>query len=79
MKTNLKFALLFLLIVAPSMCSGAQDAPAPGAEATSQKKWDFSLNIAGYLVPNDRSYASPTFSADRRQLLIPVDDNYFSL
>jgi hypothetical protein len=27
--------------------------------------WSFSLNIAGYIVPHDRSYASPTFTADR--------------
>jgi len=26
-----------------------------------------SFNLAAYLVPNDQSYASPTFSADKRQ------------
>ena len=31
----------------------------------SRDQWSFSLNIAGYIVPHDRSYASPTFSADR--------------
>ncbi len=76
MKTDLKFMLLLLPLVAASMRSGAQDAPAPGPEATSQKKWDFSLNIAGYLVPNDRSYASPTFSANREHLHLEARYNY---
>ena len=26
-----------------------------------------SLNLAGYLVPNDQSYASPSFTADKRK------------
>jgi len=36
----------------------------PSADS-SRDEWSFSLNVAGYIVPHDRSYASPTFSADR--------------
>jgi hypothetical protein len=36
-----------------------QTASAPPAQ------WALSANISGYIVPNDRSYASPTFTADR--------------
>jgi len=35
------------------------------AADSSRDEWSFSLNVAGYIVPHDRSYASPTFSADR--------------
>lgn len=64
---NLK-EMLLLLLAAASMLVSAQDVPAPTPEAISQKKWNFSLNIAGYLVPNDHSYASPTFAANREYL-----------
>jgi hypothetical protein len=46
-------------------------AQSPNGETTSPSadsshdEWSFSLNVAGYIVPHDRSYASPTFSADR--------------
>lgn len=34
------------------------------------------MNIAGYLVPHDRSYASPTFSADRNHIHFGARYNY---
>ena len=50
---------------------GIAAAQSPNGEAaspatdSSRDEWSFSLNVAGYIVPHDRSYASPTFSADR--------------
>ena len=76
MKINLKVALLFLPLVAASVRSSAQEAPPPEPVAAAQKNWDFSLSIAGYLVPNDRSYAMPTFSADRERLHLEARYNY---
>jgi hypothetical protein len=38
--------------------------------------WSFSFNISGYIVPHDRSYASPTFSADRNHLHLGARYNY---
>jgi hypothetical protein len=76
MKINLKVALLFLALVAVSVRSSAQEAGPPELVATPQKTWDFSLNIAGYLVPHDRSYAMPTFSADRERLHLEARYNY---
>jgi len=32
------------------------------------EQWSFSFNLSGYIVPNDQSYASPTFSADKQHL-----------
>jgi hypothetical protein len=76
MKINLKVVALFLALVAAPVRLRAQEVSAPAPETTAQKKWDFSLNIAGYLVPNDRSYASPTFSADREHLHLEARYNY---
>jgi hypothetical protein len=41
------------------------DETANAAADASRDEWSLSLNIAGYIVPHDRSYASPTFTADR--------------
>ena len=41
---------------------------ASGLPESSTDQWSFAFNISGYIVPHDRSYASPTFSADREHL-----------
>lgn len=46
------------------------------ANSSDDKLWSFSLNLAGYIVPDDRSYASPTFSADRQHLHLAARYNY---
>jgi hypothetical protein len=76
MKINLKVVVLFLPIVAAQVRLSAQEVPEPAPEATAQKKWDLSLNISGYLVPDDRSYAMPTFLADREHLHLEARYNY---
>jgi hypothetical protein len=38
------------------------------SEDNNKKEWSFSLAASGYIVPNDRSYASPIFTADRQRL-----------
>lgn len=38
--------------------------------------WSSYFNVAGYLVPHDRSYASPAFSADHRHLHLGARYNY---
>jgi hypothetical protein len=49
---------------------------ANAAADSSLDEWSFSLNIAGYIVPQDRSYASPTFSADRGHIHFGSRYNY---
>lgn len=54
-------ALIFLVCI-PGWTQGTSTAPAdPQADG-----WSYSMNISGYIVPHDRSYASPTFTADRK-------------
>ena len=38
------------------------------SEGNNDKEWSFSFSTFGYIVPHDRSYASPTFTADRQWL-----------
>jgi len=58
--------------------ASAQIAPNPAHDspATSSKEWSFSLATFGYLVPDDLSYASPTFAADHNWLHLEGRYNY---
>ena len=76
MRISLKVVVLCLALFAAMLRCTAQDSKADRSGASTPKKWDFSLNIAGYLVPDDRSYASPTFSADRERLHLEGRYNY---
>jgi len=70
-------AALFIVPVWSQPPAGrAQDHP-PQQPAASP--WSYSLNITGYLVPNDVSYASPTFAADRKRLHLEGRYNYEDL
>jgi hypothetical protein len=51
--------------------STRQDAP----EADSDR-WSFAASAYGYLVPDDQSYFSPTFRADRKWLHLEARYNY---
>lgn len=71
-------ALALLLLFEPHAM--AQAASSQSAEAklpeSDENEWSFYFNISGYLVPHDRSYASPVFSADRNKLHIAARYNY---
>ena len=53
-------------------------APAVTADAAGTKapEWDFSASVFGYVVPEDRNYAQPSFTADRDWLHIEARYNY---
>jgi hypothetical protein len=76
MKAILKFVMLLMLLAAAQERSGAQGVPAANPEATHQKNWDFAFDVSGYLVPDDISYASPTFQANREVLHLEARYNY---
>lgn len=84
MTITLRCAILALLVALASQALGgralAQTAnePAPGAGNTDAKPWSFSLATSGYIIPNDQSYASPTFAADHRWLHLEARYNYES-
>jgi hypothetical protein len=49
--------------------------PAGSADAAAQS-WSFSFSTYGYIVPHDRSYVSPTFTADHKWLHLEARYNY---
>jgi hypothetical protein len=70
------------LAAAPAPADPPADSvpPAPLASATSpesaKKEWDFSLTLTANIVPDDRDYLQPTFTADRDTLHLELRYNY---
>jgi hypothetical protein len=54
-------------------------APAASAIEADDKSWEFSLTLTGYLVPDDRDYIQPTFTADYDTLHLELRYNYEDL
>ncbi len=55
-------------------------AQAPSVDSLEKKPaWAYDLSLAGYYVPSDQSYASPTFTADRSTLHLEARYNYEAL
>ena len=53
--------------------------PAPSEEKEEEVDWSFSASVLGYLVPDDRDFAQPTFRADRDWLHLEARYNYEEL
>jgi hypothetical protein len=65
---------LAVLLVGPSWAqapNSTSESPSPPPE-----QWSFSFNLSAYIVPKDRSYASPTFSADKQRFHFGARYNY---
>ena len=57
----------------------AQEAPNASNAGASAAPWAFNFVTDGYIVPNDQSYANPTFTADRKWLHLEARYNYENL
>jgi len=69
--------LVTVLFVGPILAQ-TPDTPPPGSD-TANHEWSFSLATSGYIIPDDQSYASPTFSADHKWLHLEARYNYENL
>lgn len=56
----------------------ASSAPAKSSDA-AKGPWTYNLTLDGYIVPNETSYANPTFTADRHRLHLDARYNYDDL
>jgi hypothetical protein len=63
------------LLAGPVWGQTTSSVPASSTESPPDQ-WAYSFNISGYLVPHDRSYASPTFAADRGRVHFGARYNY---
>ncbi|HTT24242.1 MAG TPA: hypothetical protein VMG82_35285 [Candidatus Sulfotelmatobacter sp.] len=79
MTHNSKLAqLVFLVLVAAQMCAqgtGTVVPPQP-AEEPDSNAWSFAAAGYGYITPDDQSYFSPTFRADRKWLHLEARYSY---
>lgn len=73
---HLPTILVALLLVAKLHAQPAPHPPAAEPDSADTNRWSFSLAGWGYLVPNDQSYFSPSFTADRKWLHLEARYNY---
>ena len=64
-----------VLLLGHGLAQTANDSTSDSDDATA-KQWSFSLSALGYLVPQDQSYGSPTFTADHQWLHLEARYNY---
>ena len=66
MRTGPHSAMFAVIVLVASQVAAQTTSRKPSeSETTSANQWAFSVLMSGYLVPNDVSYASPIFTADR--------------
>lgn len=68
--------MVALFFAALSLAQTSTGDTASSSPAIDSESWSYYFNVAGYLVPHDRSYASPTFSADGKHLHLEARYNY---
>jgi hypothetical protein len=81
MKATQQLGVLVVVVLMSSQMLGqgtASSAPAKSSDAV-KNPWAFNLTIDGYIIPNETSYANPTFTADRHRLHLEARYNYENL
>lgn len=78
---RLRRCLLTALLLRSGLCLAQEPPPAsaPASTNASSPHWSYNLSLAGYLVPQDQSYASPTFTADGAWTHLEARYNYEGL
>ena len=77
MKATYQLAAVVVLLGGELFGQGTTNASGGGASAATP--WAFNLVMDGYIVPNDQSYVSPTFTADRKWLHLEARYNDLKL
>ena len=78
MKAYCIFVTVLLAIFTTGQLHGQESDTSAVSKPASigERKWSFSANVMGYIVPHDQSYISPTFSADHERLHLEARYNY---
>ena len=77
MKATYQLAAVVVLLGGELFGQGTTNASSAGVSAPTP--WAFNFVADGYVVPNDQSYVSPTFTADRKWLHMEARYNYENL
>lgn len=75
-RDHLVISAALLVFTMPSFAQAESSAPRAGSDDSDEDRWSFDFTTTGYVVPHDRSYASPTFRADRQHLHTEARYNY---
>jgi len=65
-----------MLLAGNAMGQAASETGESHKEDSPDKEWSFSIAMFGYLVPDEQSYGSPTFTADHHALHLEARYNY---
>jgi hypothetical protein len=69
-------ALLLILVSHAQAQEVSGQSPETKSHDSDKDEWSLYFNLSGYLVPHDRSYASPVFTADRNKIHLTARYNY---
>lgn len=75
-RQHLSAVIALLFLTAGLWGQKAPSPPTGESPDPDHKEWSFGIDAYGYLVPDDQSYFSPTFSADRKRLHLEARYNY---
>jgi len=67
---------MVILLTGHLLAQTTADNTLAGSAQAAPHPWSFSFSTYGYIVPHDRSYASPTFTADHERLHLEARYNY---
>lgn len=69
-------ALAVLVLLTGHLLAQTTTDSTPAGSADAANAWSFSISTYGYIVPHDRSYVSPTFTAEHSWLHLEARYNY---
>jgi hypothetical protein len=73
-------AIAVVVLLSGSLFAQGPPSSAPAKSSDAAKgPWTYNLTLDGYIVPNETSYANPTFTADRHRLHLEARYNYEDL
>lgn len=75
-RDHLELVAFILAFALPMLGQASSSTLNDSSVDSDPEQWSFSFTAAGYIVPHDRSYASPTFNADRSRLHLEARYNY---
>jgi hypothetical protein len=77
MSTRSHSAMCAVIVLLATQVAAQTSGDSPSeSEAGAAKQWAFSVLTSAYLVPNNESYVSPVFAANRRWLHLEARYNY---
>src|SRR5438552_7687742 len=75
----LALIVIVVLLAVDNALAGVTSSSTPTPVKEEENNWSFSISASTYIVPDDREYVQPTFTADRGWLHLETRYNYENL